>query len=32
MFYHISELKIYDAADSTTRLREKEICRARQKL
>ena len=27
-----SELKIYDAADSTTRLQEKEIYHARQKL
>jgi hypothetical protein len=26
------EFKIYDAAGSTTRLRKKEICHARQKL
>jgi hypothetical protein len=28
----IREFKIYDAAGSTTRLRKKEICHARQKL
>jgi hypothetical protein len=30
--YNIREFKIYDAAGSTTRLRKKEICHARQKL
>jgi hypothetical protein len=30
--FHISELKIYDAPGSKTRLRKKEICRARQKV
>jgi hypothetical protein len=29
---HIRELKIYDAADSTTRLQKKEICDARQTM
>jgi hypothetical protein len=31
-FSHSRVLKIYDAADSTTRLQKKEICDARQKM